>query len=90
MNSNSDDTTGFLEEISFYRNFSKSIVLILHYQLPFFQNGRLPGKMNWTGVQLDLASWSSVLEFETHLKMQLRTAQGLSMEYWSAIGKLTA
>ena len=32
---NPDGTTGFLEIISFFNNFVDSIVLCLHYQLPF-------------------------------------------------------
>ena len=48
--------------MSFFNYFGKSVFLILHYQLPFLQGDRYPGKMNWTGAQLDLESLSSVLE----------------------------
>ena len=57
MSFNSDRTTGFLGEMSFFNYFGKSVFLILHYQ-----SGRFPGKMNWTGEQLVLASLSSVLD----------------------------
>ena len=57
----------------FFNNFGKSLVLILYQQLWFLQSGWFPGKMNWTGTQLHLASLSSVLEvwnlsqnFSTH------------------------
>ena len=52
----------FLEKLLFFNNFGKSFVLILYYQLPFLQNGRFLGKMNWTVAQLDLASLSSAHE----------------------------
>ena len=61
MHSNSDGSTGFLC-IIFSIFFFSSVILILHYQLLFLQSGRFPGKKNWTGVQLDLESLSSVLE----------------------------
>ena len=52
-----------LEKLVFFiDNFGKSFVLNLYYQLAFLQNSRFLGKMNWTGVKLDLASLSSVLE----------------------------
>jgi len=60
MYSHSDGITGFLVKNVVF--FEKSVVLILHYQLPFLQSGRFPGNMNWTGLHLDLASLSSVLE----------------------------
>ena len=62
MHSYSDGTSGFLGKIVFFNNFSKSVVLILHYQLPFLQSGRFLGKINWNWAQLDLESLSSVLE----------------------------
>ena len=51
-----------MEKFIYFNNFGKSIVLILYYQLPFLKSGRFPGKMNWTGAQLDLESLSSVNE----------------------------
>ena len=67
-------------------NFSESVVLILHYQLPFFQSGRFSGKMNGTGTQLDLflRVYPVYFKFETYLKIEVRTgtlAQRLFMEY---------
>ena len=64
MHSNYDDTNVFLRKFCFiFSNFGKSVVLSLHYQLPFcLQSGPFPGKMNWTESQLDLVSLSSVLD----------------------------
>ena len=62
MQSNTDGTTGFLGKLRFFNSLGKSVVLILHYQLPFLQSSRSPGKMNWTGAQLNLENLSSVLE----------------------------
>ena len=59
---NSDGTFGFLGKMNFFNNVSKTVVLILYYQLPFLQSGQFPGKMKWTGAQLNLASLSSVFE----------------------------
>ena len=39
MHCNSDSTTRFLGKVSFFNNFTKSAILILHHQLPFFQSG---------------------------------------------------
>jgi len=73
-----------------FNNFSESTVLILNYQLPFFQSGWFPGKMNWTGAQLYLefiqCCWS--LKWITKLKYAL--AQGLFMESWSENEKHSA
>ena len=74
MHFNSDGTTGFLGKISFFNNFGISVVLILHYQLPFLQSGRLSGKMNWTVVQLDLASLSSFFQV-CNLSQKLSTGR---------------
>ena len=57
MHSNSDGTTEFLGIMRFFlNNFCKSVVLMLHYQLPFLQKGQFQGKMNCTKAQLDLES----------------------------------
>ena len=50
MHSNSDGATGFLGKVIF-NNFGKSVIINLHYQLPFLRSGRFPGKMNWTVAQ---------------------------------------
>ena len=73
MHFNSDGTTGFRGKMIFFTNFVKSVVLIVNYQLPFFQSGRFPGKMNWTGVQLDLEVYPVFLIFETHIRVEIRT-----------------
>ena len=63
VHSNSDGTTGFHRNLIFFsNNYGKSCIPILYHQLPFLLSSRFPGKMNWTGAQLDLTSLSSVLE----------------------------
>ena len=76
MHFNSDRTTGFFR---FFFNFTKTVVLILLYQLPFLQSGGFPGIMNGIGVQLDLENLPSVPDVETHLKVE--ACRGTFREY---------
>ena len=62
MHFNSDGTTGFRGKICFFNSFSKSVVLILHYQLLFFQSGRFQrqDELDWGAA--GTCDWTSVLE----------------------------
>ena len=68
-------------------NFSRSIFLILDYQLTFLQSGRFPGKMNWTGSwECIQCSWSS----KSISRLKYAQAQCFFIKYWSAFFKYTS
>ena len=73
----------------FFNNFSKSVILISHYQMPFLKSGWFPGQMNWTGAGscvFTQCSWSL-----KHIsKLWYGKYTGFFMEYWSTNKKLTA
>ena len=68
MHSNSDGTVGYLGKITFLSNLIISILLILHYQLPFLQSGQFPDKKLLDRGASGLCD-PVFLKFETHLKI---------------------